>query len=94
MTTSFDTDADAGLDPAAEVVLPEGVATGILKVKVGRILDEDDGSFVLEYDDTRGGKHAMRLDALTYEGALREARAFLEIQPDGFDADGHSWDLE
>jgi len=48
-------------------------------VKTALIVDEAYGAFSLEYDDTRGRKQSMRLDALTYEGALREARSFLGI---------------
>jgi hypothetical protein len=62
--------------------------------KVARILDEEEGSFLLEYDDSRGQKNTMRLDALTYEGAIREARSFLGIQPDDHDEDGDKWSLE
>ena len=63
-------------------------------IKIGRILDEEDGSFGLEYDDTRGKKNMMRLDALTYEGAIHEARSFLEIQSDDYDSDGTLWQVE
>ena len=63
-------------------------------IKIGRILDEDDGSFGLEYDDTRGKKNLMRLDAVSYEGAVREARSFLEIQSDDYDSDGTLWQVE
>jgi hypothetical protein len=58
------------------------------------ILDAEDGGFGLEYDNTRGSKNTMRLDASTYEGALREARSFLGIRPDNFDADGYLWQVE
>jgi|WetSurMetagenome_2_1015567.scaffolds.fasta_scaffold427396_2 hypothetical protein len=63
-------------------------------LKIGRILDEDGGSFGLEYDDTRGQKNRMRLDALTYEGAIREARSFLGIQEDDHDEDGDLWAVQ
>lgn len=63
-------------------------------VKFGKILDEEDGGFGFEYDDTRGQKNTMRLDALTYEGAVREARSFLGIQEDDHDADGDLWAVE
>jgi hypothetical protein len=62
--------------------------------KVARIMDEEEGSFLLEYDDSRGKKNIMRLDALTYEGAIREARSFLGIQQDDHDEDGDQWSLE
>lgn len=63
-------------------------------VKFGRILDEEEGEFTLEYDDTRGQKNTMRLDALTYEGAVREARSFLGIRSDGHDEAGDLWAVE
>jgi hypothetical protein len=68
--------------------------TGVLPLKIGRILDEEGGEFALEYDDTRGQKNTMRLDALTYEGAIREARSFLGIQEDDHDEDGDLWAVE
>ena len=58
------------------------------------IFDLNDGSFGFEYDDTRGQKNQMRLDALTYEGAIREARSYLGIQADDHDADGDLWAVE
>jgi len=61
-------------------------------MKIARILDQD--SFYLEYDDTRGTKNTMRLDALTYERAVREAKSYLGINEDNHDADGHLWELE
>lgn len=63
-------------------------------MKIARILDEPGGEFGLEYDNTLGKKNQMRLDALTYEQALREARSFLEINAEGCDADGTPWDIE
>jgi hypothetical protein len=63
-------------------------------VKIARILDEENGGFGLEYDNTLGKKHTMRLDASTYENALREARSFLGINADDCDADGSQWDVE
>jgi len=63
-------------------------------LKIARILDEADGAFGLEYDNTLGRKNTMRLDAFTYEDALREARRYLEIAADDHDADGAQWDLE
>jgi hypothetical protein len=35
----------------------------------------------------------MRLDAVTYEKAIVEAKEFLEIQEDGLDADGDLWEI-
>lgn len=48
-------------------------------MKIARILDEADGTFRLDYDDTIGHKRNTRLDALSYEQALREAKGYLEI---------------
>ena len=63
-------------------------------MKTAKVLDTDDGGFGLEYDNTRGSRNTMRLDALTYEGALREARSFLGIKVDQQDADGTEWQVE
>ena len=84
--------------PAPEPVLavaPEAPrVTEDSPVKFGKILDEEGGCFALEYDDTRGQKNRMRLDALTYEGAIREARSFLGIQENDCDEDGDLWAVE
>jgi len=63
-------------------------------MKSARILDQEDDTFSLEYDDTLGRRNTMRLDALTYERAIQESRAYLEIDPTGHDADGNPWMLE
>jgi hypothetical protein len=63
-------------------------------MKFGRILDLPHGAFGLEYDNTLGKKYTMRLEALTYERALGEAKSFLGINADGQDGDGQSWELE
>lgn len=63
-------------------------------MRIARILDQDDGTFILEYDNTLGKKHTMRLDAETYNGAVREAKSFLEIDAEDRDGDGIEWDLE
>ena len=63
-------------------------------MKIARILDESDGTFRLEYDDTLGHKRSTRLDAMTYEQAVREARSYLEIGEDDRDSDGTQWDIE
>jgi len=63
-------------------------------MKSARILDEDGGAFGLEYDNTLGKKNMMRLDAFTYENAIREAKSFLGINTDDLDADGTQWDIE
>jgi hypothetical protein len=63
-------------------------------VKFARILDEDGGVFGLEYDNTLGKKNTMRLDALSYENALREARSFLGINAEDRDAEGAHWNID
>jgi hypothetical protein len=63
-------------------------------VKTARVLDTEDGGFGLEYDNRRGSRNTMRLDALTYEGAVREARSFLGIQRDSRDGDGEEWEID
>jgi len=63
-------------------------------MKRATILDEAGGIFGLEYDNTIGRKHTMRLEALTYEQALREARAFLGIGDNDHDVDGDLWTVD
>jgi hypothetical protein len=63
-------------------------------MKIARILDEPGGTFRLEYDDTLGQKKSTRLDAMSYEQALREARSYLEIGEGDCDAEGAQWDIE
>ncbi len=63
-------------------------------MKIARILDESGGSFLLEYDNTLGRKHTMRLEAMTYEQAVREARSYLEIGEGDHDSEGAQWDVE
>jgi hypothetical protein len=63
-------------------------------MKIARILDQADERFALEYDNTLGKKNTMRLDALTYERAIREARSFLGINSDDHDEDGNEWQVE
>ena len=64
-------------------------------MKIARILDEsDDGTFRLEFDDTLGHKQNTRLDAMTYEQALREARSYLEIGEGDCDSGGAQWNIE
>ena len=63
-------------------------------MKIAKILDEADGNFRLEYDTAQGHKQNTRLDALTYEQALREAKRYLEIGEDGRDSEGAQWDIE
>ena len=63
-------------------------------MKTATILDQQYGTFALEYDNNLGKKNTMRLEALTYDRALREARQFLGIQADDYDQDGNHWDVE
>lgn len=63
-------------------------------MKTGRILEENEGVFGFEYDNTLGQKNTMRLEALTYEGAVREARSFLGIDSENHDDDGTQWEIE
>jgi len=63
-------------------------------MKLGRILDLDRGAFGLEYDNTRGTKNTMRLDAITYGKAIVEARSFLGVKDDNHDEDGTLWEIE
>ena len=63
-------------------------------MKIARILDEPGGTFRVEYDNARGNKQNTRLEAVTYEHALREARSYLEIGDDDRDSEGTQWDIE
>ena len=63
-------------------------------MKRATVLDEGEEEFLLEYEDTLGRKNQMRLDAATYERALREARSYLGIGADNRDEAGDEWTLE
>ena len=63
-------------------------------MKIAKILDQELDTFGLEYDDTRGTKNRMRLDSLTYEKAIREAKLYLGINEDNQDPDGTLWEVE
>ena len=63
-------------------------------MKIARILDEEEGVFALEYDNTIGAVNTMRLDAFTYETAIREARVYFGINADNIDADGAQWNVQ
>ena len=63
-------------------------------MKVARILDQENGAFHFEYDNTVGKKHTMRLEADTYEKAIVEAKSFLGINAENHDSDGTLWDIE
>ena len=64
------------------------------KLKIARVLDQSGGGFTLEYENTLGKKNTMRLDASSYEGAVREARSYLGINAEGSDADGIEWHVK
>jgi hypothetical protein len=61
-------------------------------VKRAIISDEEDGSFVVEYDNTIGTK-TMRLEAMDYEEAVAEIKSFLNIT-DNRDEDGNLWEID
>ena len=63
-------------------------------MKTAKILDQPHDTFALEYDDTRGTKNKMRLDALTYEKAIQESKSYLGINDDNQDPDGNLWEVE
>lgn len=65
-----------------------------VSMNIARILDEAGGTFRLEYDNRRGHKQNTSLEAVTYEQALREAKAYLEIGEDDRDPEGAQWDIE
>jgi hypothetical protein len=57
-------------------------------------LEEEDDVFGLEYDNNLGQKNMMRLEAATYEKAVREAKSYLGINPENLDEDGTMWEIE
>jgi hypothetical protein len=63
-------------------------------MKRATIFDEAAGVFGVEYDNTIGKKHSMRLEAATYDEAVTEARSFLGIREDDRDAAGDIWTVE
>ena len=63
-------------------------------MKRATILDEGPRQFALQYDNTVGRKNQMRLDAKTYENAIREARSFLGINEEDQDEAGDQWAVE
>ncbi len=64
------------------------------KINLARILDEEDDSFCLEYPNRSGAKSFMRLEAATYEGAIREAKSYLGIGLDDRDEHGTLWQFD
>ena len=63
-------------------------------MKRATISEQNAGQFTLEYEDTLGRQNQMRLDAGTYERAIREARSYLGIKPDDQDEAGDQWAVE
>lgn len=63
-------------------------------MKTGTIQEDLSGGFALQYEDTLGRVLEMRLEATSYEGALKEARAYLSIDKEGIDPAGDTWNLE
>jgi hypothetical protein len=63
-------------------------------MKRATILDTGYEMFGVEYDNTIGKTHTMRLEAATYDEALREARAYLGINENDRDEDGELWAIE
>ena len=63
-------------------------------MKTAKILDEENDGFGLEYDNTLGQRNTMRLDAHTYERAIREAKSYLGINEMNQDEDGAVWEIE
>jgi len=63
-------------------------------MKIARIFDQDSDTFAVEYDNSIGKKNRMRLEATTYEGAIREAKVFLGINAENKDGDGTLWEVE
>lgn len=63
-------------------------------IKTAIILEEQEDGFLLEYDNNVGQKNTMRLDAITYPGAVREAKSFLGIDEEDLDGDGTQWKID
>jgi hypothetical protein len=63
-------------------------------VKTGRILDQPRDTFCFEYDTLPGKKSMMRLEAVTYERAIKEARSYRGIKEDDRDEAGNVWLIE
>jgi hypothetical protein len=76
--------------------LPEenGVIAPAGKISLAKILDQEDDSFCLEYPTHAGATTVMRLEAATYEGAIREAKAYLGIGDDDRDEKGSLWQID
>ena len=85
---------DAPSDTLNEPAIAEVVEVSFKVPKCATVSEQESGVFTLEYDNTVGKKHSMRLDAGTYERALREARSYLGIDEDGLDEAGDQWVVE
>lgn len=63
-------------------------------MKTAMILEEEDESFLLEYDNNLGKKNTMRLEAANYPRAVREAKSYLGIDGENLDRDGIEWTFD
>jgi len=63
-------------------------------LKTARIVDLEEGGFGLEYDTNVERRSSTRLEAVTYEKAVDEARLFLDINHENIDSDGTKWEVE
>ena len=85
---------DVPPDNLSEPAIAEVVEVSFKVPKCATVSEQESGVFTLEYDNTVGKKHSMRLDAATYEKALREARSYLGIDEGGLDEAGDQWVVE
>lgn len=88
---------DGGLYPVCVLADLSGEHSDLepeAKINLAKILDQDDDSFCLEYPIRTGGKSFMRLEAATYEGAIREAKAYLGVGADDRDEQGNLWQFD
>ncbi|HWD20093.1 MAG TPA: hypothetical protein VHB20_12535 [Verrucomicrobiae bacterium] len=76
--------------------MPEqkGETTPPENVKFARILDEEDEALYLEYPIQNGTTTVMRLEADTFEKAVREAKSFLGIDEENRDEQGNLWQFD
>ena len=71
-----------------------GVVDPAGKISLARILDQEDDSFCVEYPTHTCETSVMRLEATTYEGAIREAKSYLGIGEDNRDEKGFLWQFD
>ena len=69
------------------------VAFSANPIKRATIVDQEDDTFGVEYDNTIGTRNTMRLEAATYEEAILEAKSFLGITDDR-DEHGTVWEID